>query len=144
MTQLQWLVYHRSSRDKMGTFNVFNSHRFMSSLINICLEEGLDFEKFNNRINSAAIYSFWCKYEYEVGIVPFPPCISMDKYYNIKDQYNQHKEKYHNEPKYLYATPDGFEKIDAYGQLQLNWDCFVKYIWENKDVIKKMGEESND
>ena len=144
MPELKWLVYHRDSRDKMGTFNVFNSHRFMSRLTAICSEEDLTIEDFCSRVNSAALCAFWCKYEYEVGLVPFPPIISIDKYNDIKNQYNKHKQNYNNEPKFLYATPDGFEKIDAYSQLQLNWDCFIKYVWDNRELIKQIGEEEND
>ena len=54
------------------------------------------------------MYYFWSKCEYEIIITCWP-------------KWDKFKE----------------EKIDVYSQLNLNWDKFVNYIWENKKEILK-------
>ena len=52
------------------------------------------------------MYYFWSKCEYEIIVTCNP-------------EWDRFKK----------------EKIDVYDQLQLNWNKFVDYIWENKNEI---------
>ena len=62
--------------------------------------------------------------------------------YNSLDEYKEYIEKW-GSPAYKY-TPNlsVAEKISIYDQLQLNWNIFKNYIFENEKEIKELNKEN--
>ena len=105
---LEWNVYIGNINKRMiTTFNVFEHYSFYKDLKKEIKIYG-NIEEFADRLRRIVMYYFWSKCEYEIILTCWP---SWDKF----------KE----------------EKIDVYSQLDLNWDKFVNYIWDNKKEILK-------
>lgn len=99
------------NRQKMKVFNVFEHHGFLRGIKNILLEKNYycsSIKDFSEQLKTEAMYHFWAKAEWEIVIQPWCGCRDVEK---------------------------TAEKIDVYDQLIINWDNFVKYIWDNKQEV---------
>lgn len=100
---LKWYVYLEDvNKKKIIKYNVFNHYSFCEDLKNT-VENIKNKNEFSERVKRLSMYYFWSKCEYEILITTW-----------------------------LERKDFKSEKIDVYDQLQLNWDIFVNYIWENK------------
>lgn len=105
---LEWNVYIDDiNKRKIIIFNVFKHYSFCEDLKEI-IKKYKTIEDFSTELKRICMYYFWSKCEYEIILTCFP-------------KWDKFKE----------------EKIDVYSQLNLNWDKFVNYIWENKNKILK-------
>lgn len=62
--------------------------------------------EFAEAVKRDLLYYFWSKCEYEIVITGWP---------NVEDN---------------------LEKVDAYGQVMLNFDIFIDYLWSHKQEIQ--------
>lgn len=105
---LEWNVYIDDiNKRKIIIFNVFKHYSFCEDLKEI-IKKCKTIKDFSTELKRICMYYFWSKCEYEIILTCFP-------------KWDKFKE----------------EKIDVYSQLNLNWDKFVNYIWENKNKILK-------
>lgn len=105
---LEWNTYLEDiNKRKIIIFNVFKHYSFYEDLKKI-IKKYKTIEDFSKELKRICMYYFWSKCEYEIIITCWP-------------KWDKFKE----------------EKIDVYSQLNLNWDKFVNYIWENKKEILK-------
>lgn len=104
---LKWYVYLENFNGRsIVTYNVFEHFNFYQD-VKEEIRQIEDKQNFSEKIKRIARYYFWAKCEYEILITSW---IGNN---NFKDK-----------------------KIDVYNQLELNWDRFIDYIWENKkDLI---------
>lgn len=103
---LKWYVYLENVNGRsIVTYNVFKHFNFYKD-VKEAINQIENKQDFSERIQRIARYYFWSKCEYEVLITSW---IANN---NFKDK-----------------------KIDVYDQLELNWDRFIDYIWENKNEI---------
>ena len=104
---LKWYVYLESFNSRrIVTYNVFKHFNFYQD-VKEAIRQTENKQNFSEKIKRIAKYYFWSKCEYEILITSW---IATN---NFKDK-----------------------KIDVYDQLELNWDRFIDYIWENKkDLI---------
>ena len=96
------------NRQKMKVFNVFEHYGFLKGIKNILLEKNSSIKDFSETLKTEAMYYFWARAEWEIVIQPWCGCRDIEK---------------------------TAEKIDVYDQLIINWDTFVKYIWDNKQEV---------
>ena len=125
--ELEWNVFlHDFNSNKIIVFNVFNHGRFLNDLYK--LKKETDFKKFSEEIRNLIIYYYWSKCEYETIITSFPSYISKEELNRIKNE----------DVKYRTCVNLECEiKVDVYDQIMLNWDKFINYLWNNKNLIKK-------
>lgn len=90
-------------------YNVFNHTRFIQGCQEAYVNYSDDFEKFSEEIKFKLMYNFGYKCEYEVIISHWPPCENKDRFQD--------------------------RKIDVYTQVMLNWDIFIKYLWDNREAL---------
>ena len=103
---LKWYVYLENFNSRsIVTYNVFKHFNFYQD-VKEAIRQIEDKQNFSEKIKRIAKYYFWSKCEYEILITSW---IATN---NFKDK-----------------------KIDVYDQLELNWDRFIDYIWENKKVL---------
>ena len=72
-------------------------------------------EEFADKLKSILRYTFWCRREYEIAI--------SDLCWTYRDATDEMKVK---EYEHYCKTA---EKIDIYSQVEMNWDKFVDYVW---------------
>ena len=103
---LKWYVYLEDvNRKRIIKYNIFDHYNFHKDLKNI-IKKINNKDEFSEKVKHSAMYYFWSKCEYEILITTW---IGRK---DFKD-----------------------EKVDVYDQLQLNWNAFIDYIWENKKIF---------
>ena len=135
--ELVYNVYMEDCNErKIVPFNIFNSYCFYDGLLRIKKEKIEDFDLFSKNVRSALMYAFWSKSEYEIVLTSWPPYREsgeLDKL--VKD-----REDFICKNGFFYRGSVGLsvgEKVDIYDQVVLNWDIFIQYLWENRNLIKK-------
>lgn len=101
--ELEWNVFvYDINKRQMKVFNVFNHGRYRQEIIEL-LNNKADYtlEEFREKVKSSTMYYYWCKCEWEILIAPWIG--DFDK---------------------------KSVKIDVYMQLKMNWDHYIKYLWE--------------
>ena len=102
MRDMTWYVYVKNFNGKrIEKFNIFNHAGFMNDVKDIYKKYKNDFNKFEEEIQMSLRYCYWAKCEWEIILQSWPQC----------DDFHE-------------------EKIDVYDQVSLNWDVFIKYVWD--------------
>ena len=100
---LEWNVFvHDINKRQMKIFNVFNHGRYRKEIIEL-LNCRYDYtlEEFKEKVKASTMYYYWCKCEWEILIAPWVGDFDKDSI-----------------------------KIDVYKQLEINWNHYIKYLWE--------------
>ena len=113
---LQWNVYYGNFNAKqIEVHNIFNHYGFVEDCKKYAKKyngkkdpEG-DFEKFSESVRRSLMYYYWSKCEWEIILSGWPQ----------SDRFRE-------------------EKVDVYDQVMLNWDVFIRYLWENRSELKKL------
>lgn len=120
---MTWNVYRYDiNSQRIYQYNVFNHGRFLEEVKAIKTK---DKDEFSEKLRMIAMYYFWSKAEHEIVITSFPPYINKDEVSRIVSESDNYKYIMH-------VNLDRGEKIDIYNQLQMNWEHFVDYVWNNR------------
>ena len=167
--KLEYFVYNENiSGRKIEPYNVFNHACFVKDLVDLfknskkeqdkyCKENNLsglithkqanEFKKYienfeDNQLRNICQYYFWAKCEYEIVLTTWTPSIEREELLRLLNEDKEHIEKWGN-PAYRYTLNlSPCNKIDIFDQLQLNWQLFKKYVFENEKEIKKLNREN--
>ena len=101
---LVWNVFLSDiNKKEIIVYNIFSHYSFYNDLKEE-LKSNNDKEEFSKRLKRICRYYFGAKCEYEIVLTCNP-------------EWHKFKKK----------------TINAYSQLELNWNRFINYIWENKN-----------
>lgn len=108
---MTWNVYNYDiNKRAITTFDVFKHGSFKSD-VDECLKSHDDISEFSKQLRQTVMHYFAHRAEYEIVISAWPP-------YNGTES----------------------ERIDIAGQLMMNWNTFVNYVWSFKtDSKSKKG-----
>ena len=111
---LEWNVYVGNfNAKKIETHNVFHHTGFVEDCRKAAKKFKDDKAAFAEEVRLSLMYYYWTKCEWEVIISHWPPMKGKGWDYALK--------------------------IDVYGQVMMNWDRFIDYLWENrKELTKKV------
>lgn len=141
--KLTWYVFNEEN-GKIIPVDIFQYNWvFLVDLLNIKKKYKDDFVKFADATRSALQHQYWSRSEYETIITSWPPYVDEEEL----DRLNKERDDRLAKGWQFYRESVGLEcayKIDIYDQIMLNWDVFIKYLWDNKHLItaKKLGIES--
>lgn len=108
MNNMTWNVYYHSfNQDKIKVYNIFNHGGFNKGVKEI-LDKCKTKEEFAEELCRELFYYFCSKAEWEIIIKPW---CGGGEYKGVK--------------------------IDVYDQVMLNWDLFVDYCWNFREVIEE-------
>lgn len=147
-------IPYKEDKSKL-VWNVFNVEQGEIVPINIFeynwvfLKDGLliakkkfkdNFEAFADHIKNWLQYCFWSKSEYETVITSWPPYVDAEEVDRLIKEKADSLKKYGHFYRDSVCLTVGY-KIDIYTQIMMNWDRFIDYIWNNKNLItpKKLG-----
>lgn len=135
-TKLIWNVFNERNGE-IFPINIFEyNYKFLEDLLVVKRKHKDNFEEFAEQVRKSLQYYYWSKSEYETVITSWPPYIESKEL----DRINQEKAERlaQNMPFYREAVNlnVGY-KIDIYTQIMLNWDRFISYLWDNKQLITK-------
>lgn len=101
--ELEWNVFvHDINKHQMRIFNVFNHGRYRQEIIELLNhKDDYTLEEFREKVKLSTMYYYWRKCEWEILTAPLIG--------------NFDKESV---------------KIDVYKQLEMNWNHYIKYLWE--------------
>lgn len=135
MSKLKWIVLHNNfNRKTIEHYNVFEHSSFASDVCNL-LKTIDNKEEFAKQLERKALYYFWSKAEMELVVASWPTYITIDELERALKDKKHYEINYNKTPNVLNISPSVYKKIDIYEQLMLNWDCFVNYIWENRNEM---------
>lgn len=100
---LEWNVFvHDINKRQMKIFNVFNHGRYRQEIIELLnRKDDYTLEEFREKVKLSTMYYYWCKCEWEILIAPWVGDFDKESV-----------------------------KIDVYKQLEINWNHYIKYLWE--------------
>lgn len=99
---MEWYVYTEDFNKKcIVKHNVFEHARFSEDIKKIYKKHKDDFGAFSEEVRKSLRYYYWSKCEWEIILSSWPQRAGFSE-----------------------------EKIDVYDQVMLNWDQFIKYVWE--------------
>lgn len=106
---LVWNVYVSNfNARKIEVYNIFDHRSFYNDCVRVKKKFGKDREKFAEEIRTNLMYFYWSKCEWEVILDHWPH----------RDNAKQ-------------------KKIDVYSQVMINWDHFIEYLWNNRNMLKE-------
>lgn len=109
---LQWNVYIGGFNSrKIEIINIFDHVGFLDDCRKNAKKNNKDREAFVERLRGDLMYHFWSKCEWEIIIDHWP--------------HNDHFED---------------KKVDVYNQVNLNWDIFSDYVWNNRSQFRRKEE----
>ena len=110
---LIWNVFCKSgNRERIETYNIFHHGYFLEDCVKAAKEHRDDFTKFANDVESSLLYYFWGKCEWEIILSGWPP-----------------SDQFHN------------EKIDVFDQIRMNWQVFIRWLWDHREELLRIGED---
>ena len=126
--ELTWNAYIEDrNANTIKVFNVFNSFRFISGVIEANNKYKNDFE-FLKKVRSSLMYAFWSKAEYEVIITSWPPHIEKEEFERLTKEDIRFR---------TWVNLSMGEKIDVYNQVMINWEALKLYLLTNRKLIPK-------
>ena len=118
MDKMIWNVYVENFNGKrIEPFNVFQHSGFINDIEKAYKKHKNDFDAFSEAVKRSLIYYYWAKAEWEIIIGPW--CSAK-------------------------FSKDMEIKVDVYDQVMLNWETFIKYVWEQAHKRKTSKKRSKD
>lgn len=117
-------------------YNIFDHGSFLNDLIKIKKEVGDNYDEFVEKVRRSLSYYYRSKSEWEIIATSWPPYIEAEELDRVNQEKAERLEKgypFYRESVNLSVG----EKLDVYTQIRINWDIFIKYLWENRNLIKK-------
>lgn len=139
-TKLVWNVFNECNGE-ICPLNIFEyNYKFLEDLLSAKRKYKDNFEAFAEHVRKSLQYYYWSKSEYETVITTWPPYITSEELNRLNKE--KHEREIRNRPFYRdVVNLDTSYKIDIYTQIMMNWDRFIDYIWNNKQLLtkKKLG-----
>lgn len=134
------LVYNVFREDfnarKIVIYNIFNHSSFYEDLLKIKKKSGDDFESFSEAVKGSLMHHFWSRSEHEVVVTSWPTYVDAEEVSRLIKERDERLKNYKNFYREYVNLTIG-EKFDIYDQVLLNWEIFIKYLWENRALIKR-------
>jgi len=143
--RLVWFVFAEDGTSRgIVPVNLFEYNWvFLHSLVRIKRKYGKDFVKFADSVRSALMSEYWSRCEYETVITTWPSYVTKDDVARMAKEIEERERKWGSTSGLVGVDLYSGVKIDVYTQVMLNWDSFIKYLWDNRRLItpKKLGLE---
>ena len=102
MRDMEWYVFVEDFNNrKIYKYNVFNHSRYLEDIKKIYKKHRNDFDTFTEEVRRTTMYYYWSKCEWEIILSSWPP----------RPDFNE-------------------SRIDVYDQIMMNWNVFIKYVWD--------------
>lgn len=112
MRDMHWFVYVEDFNGrKISEYDIFEHCSFAEDVRKAYRKYRNDHDSFCENVRKSLAYHFWSKCEWEVIVSAWPPSDRVPE-----------------------------RKVDVYQQVMLNWDVFIRYVWEQAHARKARGE----
>ena len=118
MDKMVWNVYVENfNRKCIEPYNILNHSSFSADIEKAYKKHKDDFDAFSEAVKRSLMYYYWSKAEWEIILGPWCGAKS---------------------------GKDMEIKVDVYDQVMLNWETFIKYVWEQAHKRKTSKKRSKD
>lgn len=132
---MQWnVLYHNVNTHNIDEYNIFKHGGFNTDVEKL-LKKDLSKDEFALQLKRSLMYYFWSKAEWEVVITSLTPDITPDELDRLNREYEEYNKKWEHYPLVVDVNLSIAKKVDVYQQVMLNWQVFVDYVWEHKEVV---------
>ena len=128
MKNLMWNVFVEDNR-KIKVYNVLS--KSIIEKIKKAKKKFPNKKDFSEEVRHIMMYHFWSKCEWEIILTSWPTSISVEELNRLREDLKEHVKKYKSVPCRLCPRLDVGEKIDVFKQIEINWDVFIDYLWNN-------------
>lgn len=134
--KLVWNVFIENiNAGKIEIYNIFDHYRFMNDLVDI-KKNCKEFTAFEKQVDKSLMYFYWTKNEWEIVVTSCPPYITEKEFLRLNLERNERIYKYGQHFR-QWVDLETYEQIDIYKQIRINWDQFISYLWNNRNLIKR-------
>ena len=134
---LKWNVYTEDFNHKyIKTYNVLNNG-IIDEILNKT-SSITDKNEFAKEVEHILKYHYWSRAEWEIVITDWPPHMTVSELDRLQLEVAEHYKIYNEYPYAVTINPIVDKKVDVWDQVQMNWDIFIDYVWNNlrKDNTK--------
>ena len=115
MRDMHWFVYVDDFNGKrIVEYDIFKHGGFAEDVMKAYKKHRTDFDAFAEKVRGSLFYYYRSKCEWEVIVGAW---VARDR------------------------TPE--RKVDVYQQVMLNWDVFIRYVWEQAHARKRRNDTEN-
>jgi hypothetical protein len=128
---LSWKVLREDfNKGTIEYYDIFKGghwQEIIESLMHSCKSK----EEFSAELRKKLMYQYWSRSEYEVVVTSWPPYIKVENIEEMKSEVEKHNSECNWEQVRISPTLTVAKKIDVFEQLNMNWEQFINYVWEN-------------
>ncbi|MBQ2388948.1 MAG: hypothetical protein II305_02725 [Clostridia bacterium] len=119
---LSWnVLFEDFNKREIVTYDIFKGGHY-EKIAKELKKETNSKEEFVEEFRVKLMSQFWSRSEYEVVVTSWPPYIDKEEL----DRLNQEDVKYRANVRLTVG-----KKIDIFNQLEMNWNQFIDYVWNN-------------
>ena len=127
---MEWNVFRIDSRSgSLKIVNILGDDNFKSAILNL-IEKKYGKKQFEKELRDAAKAFINSGTERELSLCEMFPKIITSEIPKIVNEYTETIKRGGTPPKEVRIHPTVHFVVDIYDQLSINWEHFVKYIWE--------------
>ena len=128
---LSWNVFFEDFNSKqIVNRDIFKGGKLEEFCVNL-KKSTLTKQQFAEELRKELMYHYWARSEYEIVLTSWPPYIKTEDVYELAHDIQENKEQYNTTPVRVCVNPTVARKVDIYEQIQMNWDVFVDYVYNN-------------
>lgn len=128
---LSWNVFFEDFNSKqIVNRDIFKGGKLEEFCVNL-KKSTLTKQQFAEELRKELMYHYWARSEYEIVLTSWPPYIKTEDVYELVRDIQEQKEQYNTTPVRVCVNPTVARKVDIYEQIQMNWDVFVDYVYNN-------------
>lgn len=128
---LSWnVLFEDFNRKEIVLYDIFKGGHFENVAKELKKKSGSK-EEFVEEFRIKLMSRFWSRSEYEVIVTSWPPYIEKEELARLNVEQEEHFKKYGAYPYRHNVNLVVGEKIDIFKQLEMNWNQFIEYVWNN-------------
>ena len=138
---IEWNVYvENENHTKIVSYNIFKHAAFLRSMAKLLtnLKDG-NVGEYNDIIDDElrriCRYYFEAKAEWEIVLTDSFACVKYEAWQNFDERVRKSIQENKQVPVRVFVPLEVSKEIGVYDQLELNWDAFANYVWNNRKSI---------
>lgn len=124
---MTYYVYWNAG-NQLQAYNVLNQG-FLTELKARVTEE-MTLSEFSTTVERLLVYYYAHRAEYEIILTSWPPACKVVEINRLSQEIKSHQRKGRSDPIRVTPNLEKALKVSIYDQVKLNWEIFIKYLWE--------------
>lgn len=128
---LSWNVFWEDfNKREIVYYDIFKSGHWEKKAKEL-KKEYPEFEDWSKEFKAELMYQYWSRSEYEVIITSWPPYIDIEEIDKLQQEVENREKVWGSKILRINPRLTTTRKIDIFEQLNMNWEVFANYVWNN-------------